>query len=205
MTQDRESLIRQATAGDARALQSLLVEHMPSLLAFVRLKAGPLVRAKESMSDLVQSVCVEVLKDAGSFRYQGQARFRQWLFLQVLHKIQNKHRHYRAGVRDALREARAASQDGDDLVASCYASLCTPSQVAMGRERVAAMEAAFAALPEEQQQAVLLRRVVGLDYGAIATQLGKSEGAVRNLVYRGVARLAAQLGQDQPPGPRGTP
>jgi DNA-directed RNA polymerase specialized sigma24 family protein len=37
---------------------------------------------------------------------------------------------------------------------------------------------------------VLLRRVLGLDYAEIGRKLDKSEGAVRNLVYRGVARLA---------------
>lgn len=197
MTEDHESLLQKAAAGDVRSAKSLLVEHMPSLMAFVRLRAGPLVRAKESLSDLVQSVCVGVLRDAKGFRYEGQAQFRQWLATQVLHKIQNRNRHWRAGVRDARREvdAERRGDDSSDAAAECYATLCSPSKVAMGREQVAALEAEFAQLPPDQQQAVILRRIMGLDYAAIAGQLGKSEGAVRNLVYRGIAQLATRMGR----------
>jgi RNA polymerase sigma-70 factor (ECF subfamily) len=197
MANDDTDLARDAAAGDAKAVESLLVQHLPSLVAYVRLQAGPLVRARESISDLVQSVCVEVLRDAQGFEYQGDAQFRRWLHVQVLHKIQNRHRDLRAARRDVLREVPAEVKNQDaETVAECYATLCTPSQVAMGRERMEAMEAAFATLPADQQQAVLMRRVVGLSYAAIGEQLGKSEGAVRNLVYRGVAQLAARMGTD---------
>jgi hypothetical protein len=37
------------------------------VVAYVRLQAGPLVRARVSISDLVLSVCVEVLRDAQGF------------------------------------------------------------------------------------------------------------------------------------------
>jgi RNA polymerase sigma-70 factor (ECF subfamily) len=164
-------------------------------MAYVRLQAGAAVRAKDSLSDLAQSVCVEVLRDAKGFVYRGEAQFRQWLFVQVVHKIQNRHRHHRAAIRDVRREVGPQPAGSDaDVVAPCYATLCTPSVVAMGREQVAALEAAFAELPPEQRQAVLMRRLAGLGYAEIAAELGKSEGAVRNLVYRGVAQLAARLG-----------
>lgn len=144
VTSDSEALLQQAAAGDGRALQSLLVQHLPSLVAFVRLQAGPAVRAKESISDLAQSVCVEVLCDATQFAYQGEAQFRQWLFLQVLRKIQNRHRHHRAARRDVRREVAPALESDHDAVAmQGYATLCTPSRVAMGRERMSALESAF--------------------------------------------------------------
>lgn len=182
--------------GASPDLHTLLVHHLPGLMAYVRLRAGPLVRGRESLSDLVQSVALEVLRDAPAFEFRGETRFRHWLFTQALHKIQNKHRHYLAGKRDARREVAPPepSTDGDDArLGDAYATLCTPSRVSMGKERLRALEAAFATLPDDQQQAVLLRRMVGLDYAEIAAQLGRSEGAVRNLVYRGVARLAVAL------------
>jgi RNA polymerase sigma-70 factor (ECF subfamily) len=185
MSESRHELDR-AARGDEAALHALLVRHLPSLHAYVRLKAGPLVRGKESIQDVVQSVCREVLADAGHFEYRGEAEFRHWLFTQALHKIHNKHRHFIAGRRAAAREVDA----GEDGLALAYASVCSPSEHAMGREALATFEAAFARLPEDQREAVLLRRLVGLDYAAIAKHIGKSEGAARNLVYRGVARLA---------------
>ena len=183
---DSRAELERAARGDAAALGSLLVRHLPPLQAYVRLKAGALVRGKESMRDLVQSVCREVLADLGHFEYRGEAQFRHWLFTHALHKIQNKYRHFVAGRRAVAREV---SGDDDDALADAYATLCSPSQHAMGREALASFEEAFAQLTEEQREAVLMRRVVGLDYAAIADKLGKSEGATRNLVYRGIARL----------------
>lgn len=186
---DSDDLVARTQRGDRAAAEQLLVQHLPALLAYVRLQVGPLVRGKESLSDVVQSVCREVLADLPAFRYEGDVQFRHWLFTHALHKIQNKHRLYRAARRDAGREV--AEPADDDGLQQAYATLCTPSRHAVGREALAAFERAFASLPADHREAVLLRRVVGLEYAEIAKKLGKSEGAVRNLVYRGVARLAA--------------
>ncbi len=196
MSDDTRMVFDRARAGDARSLDSLVVQHLPSLLAFVRLQAGPLVRGKESLRDVVQSACVEALRDAAGFEYRGDAQFRRWLFTQALNKIRNKHRHHRAQRRAAEREV---PDHGDEAAALAegYATL-TPSRVAMGREEIGRLEAAFAKLPEDQREAVLLRRVVGMEYGEIAAAMAKKEGAVRTLVYRGVARLATLLKVEPP-------
>ena len=52
-------------------------------------------------------------------------------------------------------------------------------------------------LPRDQAEAVLLRVVVGLDGPAAARVLGKRPGAVRTAAYRGLKRLAKQLGVDK--------
>jgi RNA polymerase sigma-70 factor (ECF subfamily) len=182
-----------ARGGDAPALETLVVRHLPTLMAFVRLEAGDLVRGKESLRDLVQSACLEVLRDAARFRYQGEAQFRCWLFKQALNKIRNKHRHYRAARRAVQREAVPVAGDDVSALAEVYATVCSPSQAAVGREQVERLEAAFGELQPDQRRAVVLRRVVGLSYAEVADEMGKSEGAVRTLVYRGVARLAALM------------
>jgi RNA polymerase sigma-70 factor (ECF subfamily) len=192
-TPEEQDLVERARAGDRDAVAALIAGHLPSLVAYVRLEAGPLVRGRESVADVVQSACREALADLGGFRYQGTAQLRHWLCKHALHKIQNKHRGYRAARRNVEREAGAAD---DEALAMAHATLCTPSRHAIGREDLAAFERAFAALPREQAEAVLLRRVVGLGYPEIAQRLGKSEGAARNLVYRGVARLAASTRTD---------
>ena len=51
-------------------------------------------------------------------------------------------------------------------------------------------------LPRDQAEAVLLRVVVGLDGPAAARVLGKRPGAVRTAAYRGLKRLAGQLGAE---------
>jgi RNA polymerase sigma-70 factor (ECF subfamily) len=49
-------------------------------------------------------------------------------------------------------------------------------------------------LPRDQAEAVLLRVVVGLDGPSAARVLDKRPGAVRTAAYRGLKKLAAQLG-----------
>lgn len=180
-------IVARASGGDPAAVAELIGQHVPQLMAYVRMRAGEALRARESIADLVQSACREALADLGSFQYRGEAQFRAWLFTHALHKMQNRARDHRAQRRDMRREQAI---DGDPGLEHAFATLCTPTRELMGREALAAFERAFAELPEEQRDAVLLRRVLGLDYAEIGRKLDKSEGAVRNLVYRGVARLA---------------
>ena len=87
-------------------VDELLERHLPGLRAFVRLKAGALVRFRESESDIVQSTCREVLERLDEFRHGGEAGFRHWLYTTALRKILDKHEHYTAQKRDVRREER---------------------------------------------------------------------------------------------------
>lgn len=190
-------LAARASGGDRQALGLLLARHLPSLQAYVRLKAGPVLRARESLSDLVQSVCVEVLQDLPGFEFRGEARFRHWLFQHALHKVVNKANYHRAQKRDLGRERAMPAGDSASgehaSVLACYASICTPSRHASGREALARFEAAFDRLPDDYREAITLQRLVGMPYAEIAAAMGRSEGAVRNLVHRGLARLTTLL------------
>jgi RNA polymerase sigma-70 factor (ECF subfamily) len=201
MNDPHASLVQGAAAGDGPALQSLLVRHLPSLEAYVRLQAGAAVRARESLHDLVQSVCVEVLRDAGRFEYRGEQMFRQWLFRQALHKIINKNRFHGAARRALAREVDPGA-GGSEVsgYADCYRTILTPSREAVAHESWTAFERAFDQLPEDYREAITLRRIVGLGYGEIAEAMQRSEGAVRNLVHRGIARLSSLLEAPGSPG-----
>ena len=48
-------------------------------------------------------------------------------------------------------------------------------------------------LPGEQQQVVLMRFIEGFSYPEIAASIGKSEGAVRVIQHRALARLGKTL------------
>lgn len=185
--------IEAAARNDERAVQSLLVEHLPSLEAFVRLQMGRALAARESLADLVQSVCVEVIRDQEDFTYRGDAAFRAWLFQRTLNKILNKHRHHAAEKRAAKHEIETPDDVDLQALAAAYHRIVSPSVDAMGREALEAFERAFASLPEDYRQAITLHRIVGLEYAEIARSMARSEGAVRNLVHRGLARLSLLL------------
>ncbi|HEX5054564.1 MAG TPA: sigma-70 family RNA polymerase sigma factor [Planctomycetota bacterium] len=188
------SLFARAAAGDPQARDQLLVDNLPQLEAYLRLQAGAALRRKESLSDLAQSVCLQVLRDLPEFEFRSEAQFRHWLCKHALHKLINKREYYGAEKRDMAREvAMAAASSSGGSVLQCYATLCTPSRHASDREAIERFEAVFDELPEDYRQAITLKRIVGLEYAEIAATMGRTEGAVRNLVYRGLARLSGAV------------
>lgn len=195
MTDDTAALVERASRGDPPAVDQLLERYLPGLRAFIRLRAGPIIRRRESESDLAQSVCREVLEHLDRFQYGDEAGFKRWLYTTALRKILHRYEYYAAQKRDVLRESprSSASGSGEDALAAEYRTFSTPSQHAIRREEVARVEQAFDRLREEQREVISLAHVVGLSRAEIATQLGKSEGAVRTMLSRALAELADLL------------
>jgi RNA polymerase sigma-70 factor (subfamily 1) len=176
-------------SGDRGAVEELLVRHLPGLRSYVRLKAGRLVRARENESDVVQSVCREVLQEAAAFRYGGEAGFRHWLYATAMRKILDKHKRHTAGRRDVRREAAPPSESGDGA-ALADLRFASPSGAAIGAEQFERLAAAFDELPEDYAEVILLSRVVGLPRKDVAAAMARTEASVRNLLHRGLAELA---------------
>jgi RNA polymerase sigma-70 factor (ECF subfamily) len=187
-----DDLIERASEGDRVALEVLLERYLPGLRGFVRLRTGEVLRARESSSDLVQSVCREVLTHLDRFQHRSETGFRQWLYATALRKIQNRVEYHQAQKRDPDLEVAAAGASDADLLA-CYGSFCTPSRELMSREEIRRIEGAFDRLPDEYREAIVLAKVVGLSRAAMAQELGRSEPAVRTLLSRALSRLAEIL------------
>jgi len=188
---DSETLIDRAARGERDAIDLLLERHLPGLRAFIRLRAGPVIRQRESESDLAQSVCRDVLEHLDRFQHREPNGFKRWLYTTALRKLMNRHDHWAAEKRSAKRELAAVGADsGDRGLGDLYRSFTTPSQHAMKREEIERIERAFDGLPEDDREVISLAHVVGLSRGEIATHLGKSEGAVRVQLSRALAHLA---------------
>ena len=192
MSESSLPLGTQARAQDRAAVEQLLVRHLPGLQAWLQLRMGALLRARETPEDLVQSVAREVLGGIGDFEWRGEAAFRHWLYTRAQHKLVDKARFVGAERRSPARE-RELPEENSSAVLQPWGDLLTPSRDAVAKEEIAHIEAAFAELPEDYQEAIGMKRLCGMDYPEIAERMGRSEGAVRNLVYRGLSRLALRL------------
>lgn len=173
-------------------IDALLLEQMPALMVFLRHHTGEELAARETVEDLAQSVCREVLQDSPVLQFDDRNQFRAHLFLQALRKVVDRARFHRMAKRDMRRErplpeTRSAGEIG------VYGRLVTGTQVAIARERLALVEKALQLLPEAQREAVLLSRVAGLSYEEIATQKGVAESTIRALAARGLTRLAFEV------------
>lgn len=187
---DSVMLAQSASGGDRAALLELLQRYLPELRAFIRLRTGPRLLARETPDDLVQSVCREVLGNLSGFDYRSEQAFKSWLFLSALHKVQDKARYYAAEKRNP-EKAWATIEDPQLL--SGYVSMLSPSRVAIAREDVSLLEDAFDKLPDEYREVITLHRLLGLDHEQIAARMGRSTAASRVLLHRALARLGRIL------------
>jgi RNA polymerase sigma factor (sigma-70 family) len=194
MTEDpTKELVDHASRGDGNAIEDLTVRYLDDVRAYLAHHAGQLVRAKESISDLAQSVCREVLERIREERvqYQGEAAFKAWLLQAALHKLQNRHRYYAAGRREAAREANLS--DGDQAADAFLRTLRSPSGEAILREELDRGRQAFAALPDPYREIIILIKVHQLSHRDAASKLGITEAHSRVLLSRALARLATVL------------
>tara|TARA_R110002072_G_scaffold174303_1_gene329313 strand:- start:27069 stop:27695 length:627 start_codon:yes stop_codon:yes gene_type:complete len=186
---DSVILAQSASSGDRDAMLQLLQRHLPELRAFIRLRTGPHLLAQETPDDLVQSVCREVIGNLSGFDYRSEQAFKSWLFLNALHKVQDKARYYAAEKRNPAR----AGTPEDPQMLSGYVSMLSPSRVAIAREDVAQFESAFDQLSAEHREVITLHRLLGLDHEQIAARMNRSAAASRVLLHRAIARLGRLL------------
>lgn len=195
MSADFETTVNAARSGDRAAYDQLFERNLPTLIAFLRAKVGGELVERESVRDLAQSVCREVLKDLPKLEFGTEESFRSYLFLQASRKVIDRYRYHKQEMRDPAREEPLPSDSEAAELMGTYAPICTPSRAAGAKEELTRVEQALHLLPEAQRDAVLLSRIAGLSYQEIARQKNTSEAAVRGLVARGLARLAGLLGQ----------
>lgn len=186
-------LLRASQQGDRAALAELLQRYEPVVRAFVRRQMGPLLSAKESESDVLQSVCADLLA-APEIAFTDEPGFRDWLCAAALNKLRHHGRDFRAKKRDAGRE-QALPSDGD--VAAAGPAARSPSGELHARERRARIEQALAQLPEHYRDVVRLIRLEGHSYQEAAAATGRSEDSVRNILARALTRLAELLDPEE--------
>ena len=152
------------------------------------------MEAMESTSDIVQSVCREILQHKDRFQYPGEDGFRRWLYTTALRKVSKRAEFYRAQRRDAARTV-PLEDGGDDPQAllSCYGRFCSPSQAFQAREEVERIEGAFDQLPEHYREVITLSRIAGLSHAEIAERTGRTEGSTRMLLFRALEQLSELL------------
>lgn len=185
----QRALVQKASSGDSAAIETLLARHLEALSAYVARHTGASLRQKESRSDLVQSVCREVLEDLKSarFTYRGEAQFRQWLFTTALRKIQGRGRYFGAQRRAAAREVPI--EDAPSTERRLQHSR-TPSRSAVAGEELARFRASLQKLDETSRRVVEWAWFEEMPHKEVAARLGITEAHSRTLLSRALARIA---------------
>ncbi|WLW52696.1 RNA polymerase sigma factor [Streptomyces sp. YU58] len=171
--------VARAQQGDETAFAVAYRIVQPGLLGYLRGIVG------DDAEDVASDAWLEIARDLGRFKGDG-AGFRGWSATIARHRALDHLRRQKVRPRPTTLE-----QDVLDL----------PGPGSTHDEALESMSTEYAlelvrGLPRDQAEAVLLRVVVGLDGPAAARVLGKRPGAVRTAAYRGLKRLAGQLGAE---------
>lgn len=171
-TGELDEALARASAGDEAGFRHLWRALQPPLLRFLR------VIGCDDPDDVASETWLQVVRDLPRFS-GGEEDFRRWLFTIGRHR--------------AIDAARARSRRPATPVSTGLEILADHQLVedqvldGMSVQRAVAL---LAALSRDQAEVVALRVIAGLETPEVARILGKSAGAVRVALHRGLKTLA---------------
>jgi len=192
-------LAERAVEGDRIALGRLLVLYDPRLRRRIGRKIGADAGARGlSVEDVLQETYTAGYRHIQRFESRGPEAFYKWLAAIGDHKFLDAVKALRAAKRRPRSGARRIAVDRSTSFLGLAQLLDgrrkTPSGVIARREAVQALQVALASLPSPCRQAVWMRHIDGKSPREIAATLGRTERAVHQLCYRGLAQLRERLG-----------
>ncbi|WP_281856857.1 RNA polymerase sigma factor [Litoreibacter halocynthiae] len=173
---DDDALIVLFANGDGAAAEVLTLRLSPQALSFAKRMLGDLAEAE----DVVQEAMLRLWRVAPDWR-PGEAKPATWLY-RVVNNL----------CIDRLRKRQRINVGLDDMAEPMDPSPSVEARLIQD-DRMAALDAAFAQLPERQRQAVILRHIEGQANPEIAQIMDISVEAVESLTARGKRTLAKLL------------
>ncbi len=137
------------------------------------------MRDQDAAEDVTSEVFFKALRAIGRYKPSGHP-FSAWLYQISVNAIAD---HYRA---------RKPASNLDDAIGVADPQQPLDERVAQ-KQDAARVWAAINSLPEQQRTAITLKLGEDLKLADIGVVMGKSEGAVKLLVHRGMIGLRARL------------
>jgi RNA polymerase sigma-70 factor, ECF subfamily len=163
------SAIDRGKAGDVEGIRYLYVRYSDDVYGYVR----SIVRDDHEAEDITQHVFAKLMTVLVKYDDRG-IPFLAWL-LRLARNVAIDHLRGSRAVPAA--EIFGADERAEELVA----------------ERSRSLREALGTLPDEQRSVVVLRHVVGMSPGEIASRLGRSESSIHGLHHRGRRALQGEL------------
>jgi RNA polymerase sigma-70 factor, ECF subfamily len=165
--------VARAKQGDKEAVRFLYLQYADNVYGYVR----SIVRDEYEAEDVTQHVFGKLMTVIVKYDQQG-VPFIGWL-LRLSHNVAIDHlRSRRAIPCEEVRELYPQSDDDES-----------------SRNRSLMLREALATLPDEQRRVIVLRHVVGLSPGEIASEMGRTEPSIHGLHHRGRGALRAVLSE----------
>jgi RNA polymerase sigma-70 factor (ECF subfamily) len=181
---DLDRRLVEAAQADPARFEALYRKYLAQVYSFAVYE----LRDHHAAEDATERTFLAALRNLARFEErarpadgEGASTFRVWLFQIARNAVAEAHRSRRRRPIAPL-EAAASVADPMDVEAS-----------AIRRDETSAAVAAITRLPGDRRRAIILRFVDEMTTSEIAGVLGRSEGAVRVLIHRGLRSVAREL------------
>jgi len=176
VNESEERLLVEAAQKDPGRFAELYEQNFHCVYAYIARR----VRNRTETQDLTAHVFQQALANLEKFKWRG-APFSSWLYRIAANAIAD---HARKRSREVAEQPNIASQ-----------SVAETDFEAV--ERRARIFREVKQLPEDQRKVIILRFAEEQSIREIADQLGRSEGAIKQLQFRGLETLRARLSGKQ--------
>lgn len=171
-----EVLVQRVRQGEVDAFDELYQRYHRRLYSYIL----RYVADRDLAEDLLQEAFIAVLRDRGFDLEQG--RFGGWLFTVA-----------RNACLTHLRDTRRRETKACELETLEHSQRSSPEEQTDRRQKMATIQAALTALPEAQQDALILKQVAELTYGQIAQILGVPEGTIKSRLHLAIKELRRRV------------
>ncbi|HVZ72066.1 MAG TPA: sigma-70 family RNA polymerase sigma factor [Polyangia bacterium] len=176
-----DDLVAAARRGDRAALDRLLREARPRLLAV----AYRVVRDRDEAEDVVQDALIKVYRSLK--RFEGRSAFSTWLHRIVVNAALDRLR------RRQSRVDQLVDDDERDLTPIDNADEQTPERVVQRHEANAVVHVALAKLTPAHREILVRREFDGESYRDLARLVRCPVGTVMSRLHHARHRLQAEL------------
>ena len=175
VTESDERVLIEAAQSDPGRFAELYEQNFHKVYAYISRR----VHDRTETQDLTAHVFQQALANLGKFKWRG-APFVTWLYRIAANAIADR----------ARKKSREVNEDTE---------IRTNNSVDLDLEQVERQARLFQAvdtLPEDQRRVILLRFADEKSIREIAADLNRSEGAIKQLQFRGLENLRTRLRND---------
>jgi RNA polymerase sigma-70 factor (ECF subfamily) len=191
---DTDEVLRQARAGNPRAVEELLERNRPKLRQMIAVRIDPRLAGRLDPSDVVQDTLAEAAEKMSDYLRRRPLPFYLWLRHLAWQRLVDLHRqHIQARKRSVTREEPLGMAISDrsamQLAGRLSSGHSSPSQSLMRRERRQRVRDALERLSESDRELLVLMYLEQLSTAEASAVLGVSERAVTMRHLRALDRL----------------
>lgn len=176
------------------------------MLQVRKMHLDPRLQRRFDLSDLIQDTFLKAYANRDQFKGDTEAELVKWLQEILGHVVIDEIRYNRARIRDVAVEKylqEVLAQSSTRLEGFLVANQSSPSERGERHEQLLRVAAAIEQLAPDEGDVIIHHYLLGTRVQQIARELGRTEKAAANLLYRAMGKLRKLLAPDMAPNAAG--